>query len=165
MGGCCCNPTQPSSSAAGGVANVDFLADAGPIDPSNTVPSGAGPNHLASAVAGAAAFPAGSLMLVTGFAVSSGAVTGGLVRAGFNAQYSFDGGTTWLDAPGAGTAVYTAIDDTQPAFNMAMAAAPIDVSGQTQVMFRLNCFNGVTAVSQAVFNFSRVLWVYSNRNA
>lgn len=164
MGGCGCNPTSAGSSS-GGVANVDFLADAGPIAPSNIVPSGAGPNHLASAVAGAGTFPAGSLALVTGFAVSSGAVTGGLVRAGFNAQYSFDGGGTWLDAPGAGTAVYTAIDDTQPAFNMAMAAAPIDLSGQTQVMFRLNCNNGVGATSDAVFNFSRVLWVYSAKAA
>jgi len=163
--GCGCNPLQPSGASAGGVANVDTLVDAGPLAPSSAGPSGNGANHLASAVAGAGTFPTGALMLVTGFAVSTGDAGGGLVRAGFNAEYSFDAGATWSPAPGAGTAVYTAIDDTEPAFNMAMAAQPIDVSGQTQVMFRLQCNNGVGATSPAVFNFSRVLWIYSGKTA
>jgi hypothetical protein len=163
--GCSCNPTRGTSSSSSSASNVDQLVDAGPIAPSSSGASGAGPDHLASAIAGASAYPAGSLFVVTGFAVSTGAIGGGLVRAGFNAQYSFDSGGTWHDAAGAGTAVYTAIDDTNPAYNMAMAATPIDVSGQASVMFRLNCFNGVGAASAATFNFTRVAWVYSPVNA
>lgn len=159
-GGCCCNPTKPSSSGGGTFAGMDNLADAGPLAPSSSGPSGAGPDHLASVIAGAGTFPAGSRAYVTGYTVSSGDVGGGLVRSSFNAQYSFDSGGTWLDAPGAGIAVYTAIDDTQPVFTLAMAAQPIDLSGQATVQFRLNCFNGVGATSQVFFNFTRVSWIY-----
>jgi hypothetical protein len=162
--GCGCNPLGGGGSASAGAANVDIFNDA-TVVPSDAEPSTDGPDHLASAVAGAPVYPPGALMIVTGFCVSTSDGTPGLVRAGFSIQYSFDSGATWLNTNGAGAAVYTAIDDVTPAFNLAMPGAAIDVSAQAQVRFRLMLFNGVTAAAPAHFTFLRASWVYSGVNA
>lgn len=116
----------------------------------------------ALALTGLAAFPenAGILLMWSGAVRGAAGAAAGSVLAGMQVEFSVDNGVSWGSVGNNAQGAFVAVDDTVPNISLA-ASSFLFLDGITSILFRADRFVGVGSVNGALFEFTRLAWVYA----